>query len=123
MTKPQHEGSFLNDPNLAGAPELNFSNKELLAKTLLSVALVAILGVAALYLSKIVLPKMAKGPGKEIHILETAYLGPRKALHLVEVEGQKLLLGSTNESITALTHVVDNWADFSKQEMDDTVKV
>jgi flagellar biogenesis protein FliO len=123
MARPHGESSFLSDPNLAGPGELNLSNKELLAKTLLSVALVIVLGVAALYVSKKVLPKMTKGPGKEIHILETAYLGPRKALHLVEVEGQKLLLGSTNESITALTHVVDNWADFSKHEMDDTVRV
>jgi len=123
IAAPQKKLSFLNDPNLAGATDLSLSSKELFAKIALSVALVVVLGVAVLYVSRTVLPKVAKGPGKEIHILETAYLGPRKALHLVEVGSQKLLIGSTNENITALAHVTDGWVDLSKQGIDDMVKV
>lgn len=123
MTASPQRSSFLDDPNLAGATEFSLSNKELLVKTLFSVAVVLALGIIAFYLSKAVLPKVTKGQGKEIRIIETAYLGPRKALHLVEVNGQRLLVGSTNENITALTHVVDSWADLSKQGIDDTVEV
>jgi flagellar biogenesis protein FliO len=122
-TEPLEKLTFLDDPNLAGATELNLSNKELLTKTVLSVALVLVLGVLALYVSKTVLPKVTKSPSKEIHVLETAYLGPRKALHLVEVNGQRLLVGSTNENITTLTHVVDHWADLSREETDSGVRV
>jgi flagellar biosynthetic protein FliO len=87
-----------------------------------SVALVIVLGVAALYLSKKVLPKVTNAPGKEIHVLETTYLGPRKALHLVEVDNHKLLIGSTNENIATLAHMTDAWLDLSREAIEDTVK-
>ena len=53
--------------------------------------------------------------------METSYPGPRKALHLVEIGNQKLLIGSTNESITTLAHIGDTWLDLSKEETDKTV--
>jgi len=123
IATPQKGLSFLNDPNFAGATEIDLSSKELFAKMALSVILVVVLGTAVLYVSKTLLPKVAKRPGKEIHIIETAYLGPRKALHLVEVGSQKLLIASTNENITTLAHVSDEWVDLSKQDIDDMVKV
>jgi flagellar biogenesis protein FliO len=76
-----------------------------------------------LYVSKRLLPKVASVPGKEIHIRETAYLGPRKALHLVEIGNHKLLIGSTNDSITSLADVTDTWLDIPKQESDDAVRL
>ena len=121
-TKTDNSPSFLDDPNLASSTEISLGDKELLAKTATAVGLVAALGVATFYLSKKVLPKVTRGAGKEIHILETAYLGPRKSLHLVEVGNQKLLVGSTNEQITTLAHVDDAWLDLSKQNIDETVK-
>jgi len=122
VTTPQKGLSFLDDPNFVGATETDLSSKELFAKMAFSVVLVIVLGTAVLYVSKTVLPKVAKRPGKEIHIIETAYLGPRKALHLVEVGGRKLLVGSTTENITTLAHVTDEWVDLSKQGIDDMVK-
>jgi flagellar biogenesis protein FliO len=41
-------------------------------------------------------------PGKEIHIVETVHLGPRKAVHLLEIGGRRYLIGSTNEKINTL---------------------
>jgi len=123
VAPPQKRLSFLDDPNLVGATQTDLNNKELFAKMALSVVLVVVLGAAVLYVSKTVLPKVAKRPGKEIHIIETAYLGPRKALHLVEVGSQKLLIASTNENVTTLAHVTDEWVDLSKQGIDDMVKV
>ena len=86
---------------------------------MLCILLVAGLGVGMLYVSKKVLPKVTNAAGKEIRIRETAYLGPRKALHLVEIGNHKLLIGSTNDSITALADMTDTWLDVSKQEPED----
>lgn len=122
-TTPDTDTSFLSDPNLASPSSLSLGNGELFLKMMLSVVLVGVLGVAALYVSKRVLPKVTNAPGKEIRILETAYLGPRKALHLVEVNNQKLLIGSTNESIAMLTHVEEGWSDLSNTKTDDAVSL
>jgi flagellar biosynthetic protein FliO len=72
---------------------------------MLSVGLVIGLGAVALYLSKRALPRVAKAAGKEIHVLETAHLGPRKALHLVKVGGRRLLIASTSDSVTMLAGI------------------
>jgi len=105
------ETSFLSDPNLASAESVGLGSRELFLKMMLSVGLVLGLGAAALYLSKRVLPKVTNAPGKEIRVVETTYLGPRKALHLVEVANQRLLIASTNDRITTLAHLSDAWLD------------
>ncbi len=114
-------GSFLNDPNLAQQSGLGIDSGKLFVKMVGSVVLVIALAGAVLYLSKKVLPKVTNAAGKEIRVVETTYLGPRKALHLVEVGNQKLLIGSTNESIATLAHVGDAWLDIPKQETDQAV--
>jgi hypothetical protein len=105
---PAHS-SFLSDPNLPAAPGISLGNGELFLRMMLSVGLVIGLGAAALYLSKRALPRAVHAGGKEIHILETAYLGPRKAIHLVEVGSQRLLLASTSDSIALLAPVTEAW--------------
>ena len=120
-TSSETSHSFLNDSDLNEAPGLGLDNGHLFLKMMGSVVLVIALGATALYLSKKVLPKVTNATGKEIRIMETAYLGPRKALHLVEIGNQKLLIGSTNESIATLAHVGDAWLDLSKQDFDQTV--
>ncbi len=89
---------------------------------MLSVGLIVGLGAAAFYLSKRVLPKVAHAPGKEIHVLETAYLGPRKTLHLVEVGGQRLLIASTSDCITMLAPIRETWSELSSQELGEAGK-
>jgi flagellar biosynthetic protein FliO len=115
--------SFLSDPNRVSPADISLGGTDLFLRMMLSVGLIAALGVAALYLSRKVLPKVVNAPGREIRVLETTYLGPRKALHLVEVAQQKLLLASTNDRITTLAHVGDTWLDIPRQDADDVVKV
>jgi flagellar biogenesis protein FliO len=116
--------SFLADPNLARTADLSFSSRGLFARMMLGILLVAGLGVGTVYLSRRVLPKVTNAPGKEIRVRETAYLGPRKALHVVEIGHHKLLIGSTNESITALADLNDAWLETPKQEsLDDPVRL
>lgn len=114
----QAQGSFLSDPNLTSESPLGLDNGQLFLKMTGSVVLVIALAVAVLYLSKKVLPKVTNAAGKEIRIVETAYLGPRKTLHLVQIGHQKLLIGSTNENIATLAHVGDAWLDLPKPETD-----
>ena len=95
----------------------------LFLRMMLSVGIVIGLGAAALYLSRRVLPRMAHPAGREIRIVETACLGPRKALHLVEVGNQRLLIASTSESITMLTPLGDALLDVPKQQADDEVEL
>lgn len=112
---------FLENPdaNVVGPSGNSLSMQELFIRMMLSILLVLGLGAAAFVLSKKVLPKVARGSAKEIRVVETIYLGPRKALHLVEVGHHKLLIGSTNESITPLATIGDAWLDMPKSSADD----
>ena len=121
---PASEGaSFLSDQDLSDSDGPVLGGRQLFFKMMFSVALVAALAIAAFYVSKKVLPRVTNAPGKEIRVVETTYLGPRKMLHLVQVGHQKLLVGSTNETIATLAHIDDAWFDLSKQEVDGAVNL
>ena len=102
-----------NDSNFPGSENGNYNNYELFFKMMLSVVLVVALGIAALYISKRLLPKITNPTGKRIKVLETAYLGPRKSIHLIEIDSQLILVGSTNERISKLTEITSIKTDFS----------
>jgi len=97
--------AFANDPSFSAAPANSPGTRELFFKMMLSVLLVVVLGAAVIYTSKKFLPRIANLPGKEIHIIETARLGPHKAVHLLKIGNQRLLIGSTNQSITKLADI------------------
>jgi flagellar biosynthetic protein FliO len=84
-------------------------------KMLLSILVVACLGVAVVYVSKKLLPKMSNLPGKQIKIVETSHLGPRKAIHLIQIGPRRLLIGSTSETITMLADVTDSGPCFAAE--------
>lgn len=109
---------FADDPNFSKTPGNSAGNKELFYKMMLSVLLVVALGAAAIYTSRKLLPKITNLPGKEIRIVETIHIGPRKTLHLLKIGNQCLLLGSTGENITKLADVTDALADLPTQEID-----
>jgi flagellar biogenesis protein FliO len=109
---------FAGDPNFAKTPGNSSGNKELFYKMMLSVLLVVVLGAVAIYTSRKLLPRITNLPGKEVRIVETIHLGPRKTLHLLKIGNQCLLLGSTGENITKLADVTDALADLHTQEFD-----
>jgi len=109
---------FASDSNFPVRADDGLGNQELFFKTILMVVVVAVLGAAAIYASKKLLPKITNLPGKEIHIAETVHLGPRKTLHLLRIGSKWLLVGSTNENITKLADVTDALADLHAQEID-----
>ena len=110
--------SLLSDPNATALSSMSLDSDGLVVRMMLAVGVVIVLGVAALYLSKKILPRVAHPAGREIRVVETTYLGPRKALHLVEVGSQRLLIASAGDSVTMLTPVGDPWLDLSKQQVD-----
>jgi flagellar biogenesis protein FliO len=111
-----------NDPSPPDGPGLDLGKGELFLRMMLSVGLVIGLGGIALYLSKRTLPRVVHAGGKEIHVLETAYLGPRKALHLVEVGSQRLLIASTHDRITMLAPLNETWIEMPKPELEEAGK-
>ena len=85
--------------------EEDFDPGKEFAKMMLSVLLVIVLAIGVLYLSKKVLPKMSSSQGRNIQVVETVHLGPRRWIHLVEIGGRQILIGSTNENITKLADI------------------
>jgi len=96
---------FAKDPNFCTRPTDKLETRELFFKMMLSVLLVVGLGAGAIYFSKKLLPRITNLPGKKIRIVETAHLGPRKAVHLLQIGNQQILIGSTNERITKLADI------------------
>lgn len=86
-------------------------------RVILAILFVVALGAAAIYVSKKLLPQIARVPGKEIRILETLHLGPRKAVHLIEIGHRRFLIGSTNESVTKLADITNDFSDMPSQEI------
>jgi flagellar biogenesis protein FliO len=109
---------ILNEPNLSGQPAEKFQTSELFYKMTFAVLLIVALGATAIYTSKKLIPKITKLSGKEIHIVETAHIGQRRAMHLLKIGDRMLLVGSTNESITKLADVTKALSNMSQQQQD-----
>ncbi len=71
-------------------------------RLIFSTLLVTVLGIGAIYASKKFIPRINSVSGKQIRIVEHANLGNRRMLHLIEIAGKKILVGSTPESMTKL---------------------
>ncbi len=73
-----------------------------LIRIIAAVLIVVLLGAAAVYASKKLLPKWSASQGKKIKVIETIHLGTRKTVHLLEVGNQQILIGTTADSISKL---------------------
>jgi flagellar biosynthetic protein FliO len=101
---------------LSGRPEtVSKAEGEIFYKMLLSVIVVIALGSGVIYVSKRVLPRFTNLPGKQIRVIETTHIAPRKGLHLVQVGVRRLLIASTNEHITMLADVTGAAKDFADE--------
>ncbi len=95
------------DPNLFKGSTTGITSGTVI-RTVGALVIVVAMGIGALVLFKRVFPQISGAGSRSIKIQETALLGPRKYLHVVEVSNQRLLLGSTNDRITMLAHLVDD---------------
>jgi flagellar biosynthetic protein FliO len=117
--------TFENDSNVATQPDDIPTTSELFFKMMLSVLLIVVLGAGVIYVSKKFGARISNLPGKKIHVIETVSLGPRKAVHLLKIGNQGLLIGSTTESITKLADVTDVLSEMDSRttKTDDNLRI
>ncbi|MCP4613797.1 MAG: FliO/MopB family protein [Planctomycetes bacterium] len=109
---------FENDPDFLTNKNNGVGTRELFFKFMVSVLFLVALGAGGIYVSKRFLPKITSLSGKEIRIAETVHLGPRKAVHLLEIGERRFLIGSTNENITRLADLTSTLTELSVREID-----
>ena len=116
---------FENDSNLAAQSDDIPTTRELFFKMMFSVLLIVVLGAAVIYVSKKFGARITNLPGKKIHVIEPVSLGPRKAVHLLKIGNQGLLIGSTTENITKLADVTDALSEMesSTTKLDDNLRI
>jgi len=88
----------------------NAGTTGLLYRMLAYTLIILVLGGAALFVIKRVLPKIASSTGKSISVLETVYLGPRKTLHLLQVGSQRFLVAGSRDQVSMLGEVTSAFA-------------
>ena len=107
---------FANDPDFFKESDFSADGAGFSIRAVLAVLFVLALFIAAIYVSKKLLPKISNLPGTEIRIVETVHLGPRKAVHLLEIGNRRFLIGSTNENVTKLADLGSDMPDLSAHE-------
>ncbi len=91
-----------------GLPEVTgYDTTGLLWQMLAATVVILVLGILAFVVVKRLLPKIGRTAGKRISVLETVYLQPKKALHLIQVGSRKLLIASSPEGLVRLDDVTD----------------
>ncbi len=84
------------------APDMGGSALRALGALLLVLVLIlAIAWLAKRYLRFLPLPH-SPGKGERIQVLAARSLGPKRSVHLLEVEGRRLLIGSSDGSVNLL---------------------
>ncbi|MFH0730500.1 MAG: flagellar biosynthetic protein FliO [Pseudomonadota bacterium] len=91
------------DPVVTSAPELWIT----LFKSLGMLCIVLVLLIAVLWVLRRVYHHSGGGQPGLIQILASSYVAPKERIVLVDVLGEKLLLGITSQQINLLTKVVD----------------
>lgn len=97
---------FRNDPNFLRSNS-GYNTRSLFFRFMVSVLFLLGLIIGGIYISKRFLPKITSISDKEIRIIETVHLGPRKSVHLLEIGDRRFLIGSTNENITRLADLTN----------------
>jgi flagellar biosynthetic protein FliO len=84
----------------ANSPGLGISSLKAVVALLLVLALI----LGAVWAARRLLPFLPKNPqkGDQIQILSVRALGSQKSLHLVQVEGRRLLVGSTDTNVNLI---------------------
>jgi flagellar biogenesis protein FliO len=78
---------------------------DLLGHSLAAVLVILVLGAAAIFVVKRLLPRLGISQGRQVRVLETVYLGPRKSLYVVQVGDRTLLVSGTRERLGLLADV------------------
>lgn len=82
-------------------------NSEMLWHMMASVLVLAVLALVAWVVFKKVLPRVSRAGGRNVSVLETSYIGPRKAVHLLRVGQKRLLVASSRDDVSLLADVTE----------------
>jgi flagellar biosynthetic protein FliO len=97
---------FILPANSAGPVQDPFANSTGLA---MDVFFKLIVVVGLIFLASVVLRRMKGGKGfrntRQMALKESINLTPKRALHLVEIDGRKFMLGSTDQSINLIAEL------------------
>ncbi|MDD5434450.1 MAG: flagellar biosynthetic protein FliO [Nitrospira sp.] len=90
-------------PNASGPPEIygSFLKMIIVLGVLVSLLLIALYVVKRFFLKK----KGRGGDDQNIRVITSAYVGPKKSIALVEVAGERIVVGITSDNISMLTKV------------------
>ncbi len=67
--------------------------------------IIVVLGVAAVLVIKKLLPRIQRSAGKNLSIVETAYISPRSSVHLLRVGTKKYLISRSGDGVSLLAEV------------------
>jgi flagellar biogenesis protein FliO len=95
--RPLHEPDL---QTLKGTP-----SGDLTRHLLSSAFIVLVLGAVCYAVMKKVVPRIQSRGGRNIHILETAHLGPQKTVHLLKVGEATYLVASTRDRVSLLAEI------------------
>jgi hypothetical protein len=82
-------------------------------RMMLAVLLVIALGITVYYVSKKLGGKIINLPNRQIKLVETLYLGSRKALHLIKVGNKSIIIGTTPTTIVRIADLESSISDSS----------
>jgi len=73
---------------------------------------VVVLGLVAIIAAKRLLPRLNPAAGgRRIRVVDSAYVGPRKQVLVIQVGPRKFLVGSCRDSLTLLSEITDTFSD------------
>ena len=80
------------------------------------IVIILVLGAVAIFVTRKLLPRINKYAGKNITVIETVYLGPKKTVQLLQVGTRKYLAAGSRDSTSVLTDVTDAFDESPAQE-------
>jgi flagellar biogenesis protein FliO len=90
------------------SPKTDSLREQLFKQLLTMIAFVGVIGIGAWFFCKKFACTWTSGKGKNINVIETVSLGPRKLMHIVSVGSKQFLLGSTPENIRLLAEITES---------------
>jgi flagellar biogenesis protein FliO len=108
--RPRGSHHLRTDPS-RGLPTLaDDGSAGLFGRMLAYLVVVAMLGAAAVFVAKRYFPRGKASLGR-IRVLDSAYLAPRKQLHILEVGPQKFLVASTRDHVSMIAELRDSFGE------------
>jgi flagellar biogenesis protein FliO len=87
-----------------------------LGRMLAYTLVVLLLGAAAVFAARRYLPRRTAASGARILVVDGAFLGPRKQLHIVEVGRQRFLVASCRDSVSVIAELAGPFCEVYERE-------